>query len=847
TQPVYVAAQTATPEATRTVGGATLPPLRVDPALLGMGVSARRETSPARLASSSAPSSAPPQGTTAAAQAPLGQGGEPPLVMDRPVLPPLYSAYVEAGQLPAPKLKPSRALTPPLKNSTDLRPSFISADRMHGRNDVEMIAEGAAELRKIGTVLDADRLTYWHLDDEVEALGNVRLQKDQDVYTGPKLRMKVEESTGFFERPVYSMPRTKTYTPVAMLGSEVEETATTTITGRGEAEEIEFLGEGLSRLKKATYTTCAPGNTDWYAEVSDLNLDYNREIAEGADGKVVFMGMPILYSPWLDFSLNNQRKSGLLTPTLGTTSTSGTELSVPWYWNIAPNMDATITPRLMQKRGTQWNTDLQYLDYTYSGQAHVEYLPNDSVAHKHRYGYSILHNQALGRGFAGSLNLNGVSDDTYFSDLSKPASGLGQLSQGSLLRTGSLTYGATWWSASLAASRYQILQDPSATTTIAEPYSRLPQFNVAANRYDLPYGGAFNFSGEFTRFGHPTNVIGQRTILYPQLSLPMQASYLQVTPKLGMHVTRYALERQASGMSANLTRNVPIFSVDSSLVLERDANLFGRNTIQTLEPRLNYLFVPNRDQSALNNARTPINFDTGAADFNFATIFAENRYSGGDRIADANQVTATLTSRLIDPATGAELIRGLIGQRHYFTTQHVTLPGEVARTSRTADLLGALSGQVLPKTYVDTALQYNPRDSAVQRFSLGGRYQPETGKVLNAGYRYTRDLLGQIDVSGQWPLRGGWYGVGRYNYSTLERRMIESVAGVEYDGGCWVARVVVQRIATQIQRQTTSLFVQLELNGFSRLGSNPLDILKRNVPGYGAINQPAANSTFTPN
>jgi LPS-assembly protein len=294
-------------------------------------------------------------------------------------------------------------------------------------------------------------------------------------------------------------------------------------------------------------------------------------------------------------------------------------------------------------------------------------------------------------------------------------------------------------------------------------------------------------------------------------------------------------------------RSVPIFSVDSTVILERETSLFSRNVTQTLEPRLHYLFVPNRDQTPLNNARTPVNFDTGASDFNFSTIFAENRYSGGDRIADANQATATLTSRLIDPATGAELMRGLVGQRYYFTNQHVTLPGEVARTGRTADVLAALSGQVFPKTYLDTGLQYNPRDKQTERFSLAGRYQPEIGKVLNAGYRYTRSQLGQIDVSGQWPLWGGWYGIGRYNYSTLERRMIESVGGLEYDGGCWVARIVVQRIATQIQRQTTSLFVQLELNGFSRLGSNPLDILKRNVPGYGVINQPGANSNFTPN
>ena len=846
---------------TGSVAAEGLPLLRIDPALLGAGTPVRKELATPNIVAATVPSPAlalrpepvqpaltqparasQPEPMVAVAEKsaplPLMQTTEPPLVMDRPVLPPLYSAHVAAGELPAPKLKSSRALVPVTRDVAEPHPNFLSADRLHGRNDVEMVAEGAAELRKIGMVLNADRLTYWHLDDEVEAFGSVRLEKDQDSYTGPKLRMKVDENTGFFEQPTYSMPRMTKVKPGTLLGSDDEPVGNRLMTGRGEAERIDFLGEGVSRLSKATYTTCAAGNKDWYADVGDLNLDYNREVAEGSDGKVVFMGMPILYSPWISFSLNNQRKSGLLAPTFGTSSTTGTEVSVPWYWNIAPNMEATITPRLMQKRGVQWNADINYLDYTYAGQTHIDYLPNDLVEHKQRFGYSIVHNQNLGNGFAGSLNLNGVSDDTYFKDLAKPSALQAQNLQ---LRQGALNYGASWWSASLVAQRYQVLQDPS-LPPVAEPYRQLPQVNLSANRYDLPLGGAFNFNGQYVRFDHPTSVIGERTVLYPQVSLPLQvSSFMQVTPKLGLHVTRYALERQDPGTPESSTRQVPIFSVDSGVVFERNAELFGSKTTQTLEPRLFYLYVPKRDQSQI-----PV-FDTGLSDYGYAQIFAENRYSGNDRIADANQVSATLTSRLIDPNTGAELIRGLIGQQFYFTTQHVALPGETPRSSRTADVLAALSGQVMPKTYIDAALQYNPHDKVAERFNLGGRYQPEIGKVLNAGYRYTRDQLGQFDISGQWPLWGGWHGVGRYNYSTQEKRMIEGVGGIEYDGGCWVARIVIRRVATQIQQQTTSLFVQLELNGFANLGTNPFDILKRNVPGYWLINQQPGNPTFMPN
>jgi LPS-assembly protein len=777
------------------------------------------------------------------------QSTEPPLVAERPVLPPLYSAHVAAGELPAPKLKPANVLTPVPRDATEKRPNFLSADHIQGRTDDVMIAEGAAELRKVGTVLDADKITYWSLDDEVEALGNVRLQHDQDVFTGPKLRMKVEENTGFFEHPTYTMPRTTLVTPGTMIGESSLQPISVPITGRGEAERIEFQGENLYRLSKATYSTCSAGKQDWVAKATDLNLDYNREVAEGSDGTVVFKGVPILYSPWLSFSLDNQRKSGLLAPTFGSTNTSGSEVSLPWYWNIAPDKDATITPRIMQKRGVQWDTEYRYYGDSgnpgapFSNQARLEYLPDDLLTHKTRYSYAVLHQQNLGSGFTGNLNMIGVSDDTYFRDLSKPGA---IAASNYLLRQGTLSYGASWWSASVLAQRYQVLQDP-ALPPMADLYRRLPQVNLAANRYDLPLGAVFNFTGEAVDFGHPTSVIGWRNTAYPQLSLPVQNSFMQVTPKVGLSVTHYALERQDPSIPSSFTRTVPIYSLDSSVTFERDTEMFGRGLTQTLEPRLYYLYVPFRDQSALNNANTPINFDTGLADFNFAQIFSENRYAGGDRIGDANQLTAAVTSRLIDPASGAELIRGVVGQRYYFSDQQVTLPGETPRTGRTADYLAALSGQVMPKTYIDTGWDYNPRDKLTERLTVAGRYQPETGKVLNAGYRYTRDLLGQIDVSAQWPLGGGWHAVGRYNYSTKDRQLIQTLAGLEYDAGCWIARIVVQSIATQTQQATTSLFVQLELNGFSRLGSNPLDILKRSVPGYSLVNQPVVAPAFPSN
>ncbi len=747
---------------------------------------------------------------------------------------PLYSAYVAAGELPQPALRPTSGIAPFLKRPGEDLPTFIAAERISGKNDVEVAAEGAVEMRKRNSILLAERMTYRQAADEVEAEGDVRLSRDGDRISGPRMQMKLDDSTGFFEHPTYSIRRIKTGSAATLWTGTEERASSELTTGSGTASRIEFEGQGRYRMQDATYSTCAPAagtSPDWFARTADLRLDYDAEQGTARDATLYFLGAPILYSPWLTFSLNNERKSGLLTPTAGSTSQGGVEFTQPFYWNIAPNMDATIAPRIMSKRGTLWKTEYRYLQESFAGNFQGQYLPDDKLVHKRRHAYAFNHAHSLGGGFAASLSLNNASDGTYFSDL---GSGSSTIAQTNLLRQGTLSYSGGWWSANLLAQSYQTLQDP-ALPPVVEPYRRLPQVTVDAGRGDLPLGLNFNFRGEHVNFRHPTQVQGRRFTLYPQLSLPLQTEVLSLTPKIGLHTTSYSLNRQAVGAPERLSREVPIFSLDSSVTFERDLSWLGNPLTQTLEPRIYYLYVPERDQRQF-----PV-FDTAATDFNFAQIFGENRYGGGDRIGDANQATAMLTSRLLDPQTGAEALRVAFGQRFYFSTQKVGLPGEVLRSDRQTDFLASLSGRVLPKTYADVGIQYNPRLDRIDRLNVGGRYQPEIGKVLNAGYRYSRDQLGQIDISGQWPLFGGWHAVGRFNYSTKDGRMIESVAGLEFDGGCWVARVVLQRLATQTQNSNTALFFQLELNGFTKVGSNPLDILRRSVPGYGIINQPASD------
>ena len=859
-QPSSIArtAPPARPGAVATMTPGTLPALQVHPGLLGYADAPLTE--PARLSSDTSP----PQ---VAATGPRDEEEVP-------------------DATPAMALRMAAAMLPPPGKSDEPRPIFLSAQRMSGVTGNEFVAEGDAELRKIGTVTTADRLTYWTVDDELEAVGKVRLQQGDDVITGPKMRLKLEEQVGFFEQPSYYIKRlppdagrttagaaattgeaaagfaqpralsrpqssapallsTSAFTAIATVVDKNKPLRTAT-EARGEAERIEFEGENQIRIKSGSYTTCKPGNDDWYATASDLKLDYDRQVAEGIDGKVYFLGVPILYSPWLSFSLNNERKSGFLSPTFGSSSKSGLELTLPYYWNIAPNMDATISPRVLSKRGTQLNTEFRYLDASYRGQARVEALPGDKGRNdENRYGMSLLHTQSFANGLSAAINYNRVSDDFYYTDLS---SRIANTAQTQLLQQGLLGYGTGWWNVTGNVQSYQTLQ-PDPQNRVAVPYRLLPQVTLNARQPDL-YRTDSSVFGQYTSFAHPdsTKDEAQRTVFYPQVALPYVTPGWYATPKLGVHATQYSLNRRAPGSIGpdSINRTLPVFSLDSGMTFERSSSWFARDYTQTLEPRLFYLNVPYRDQSKI-----PV-FDSGLADFNFSQIFSENQFSGQDRFNNANQLTAAVTSRLVDPASGNEIMRAMVGQRFYFSQQKVTLSGLPVDSDtkwNKSDFLAAFSGQILPKVYADTTLQYNAGDRSVERYSLGARYLPEPGKVLNASYRYLRDKpdqigLDQIDVSGQWPIFGGWHAVGRYNYSIKEKQPIETIGGLEYNGGCWVLRVVGQRLATSEAKASTAIFVQLELNDFSRIGSNPLDLLRRNIQGYGMVNQPTADPVF---
>lgn len=714
------------------------------------------------------------------------------------LLAPPFDLHAEGDVLDL-RLQPSLISVFPADEQT---PIFLDADRLSGHQNVEIQVEGECELRKRGQVINADSLIYNQVEDEVHAQGNVRIDQNGNITTGPELKMKLETRQGYMREPVYTLQQ-----PVA----------------HGAGENLEFLGEGRQRLTRGTYTTCAEGNNDWFLRVSELELDRTTQTGTAYHASLYFKGVPFLYTPWINFPLDDRRKSGFLTPSFGSSGKSGPEFSLPYYWNIAPEQDATLTPRILGRRGLQLSGEYRYLNPMYSGQTRAEVLPNDSLAGQSRHALSLLHMQNFGAGWAGSLTLQNASDDNYFRDLTTT---LASTSQVNLPRQGILTYNGHGLNFMGRVLSYQTLQDPLAP--VVKPYSLAPQLLVNGQWRNFP-AVDLGLTGEWVDFSHPSLVNGKRLTFYPSVSMPLQQSFAYVTPKLGMHMTRYTLGENNVADLPDATRTLPIFSVDSGLFFERDMQLRDHGYVQTLEPRLYYLYVPYRDQSQL-----PV-FDTALADFNYAQMFSENQFVGGDRINDANQVTTALTSRLLDPENGQEWIRAAIGQRFYFKEQQVALPGGVSRTDKSSDILAAFSGRVAPFWNVDTGVQYNTGQQQLQKTGVGVRYQPAVGKVLNLGYRFTRDMLNpikQLDFSAQWPLRNRWQGVGRWNYSLQDSKILEGLAGLEYNGGCWAVRVVMHRLAIATAQSSNSIFFQLELFGMGKIGSDPLDILKRNISGY---------------
>ncbi len=717
-------------------------------------------------------------------------------------------------------------------SNVDSPVTHLSADQLTGVQDGELTLTGQAQLRRSGTVLKADTMVYDARTDVAKATGQVQINQAGNVVQGSELSLHMAQFRGYMLSPSYRIVQTG---------------------ATGDGDRMDFQDQKHSTITNATYSTCrrVPGMEwlpDWVLRATRIEMDSEQDVGYAQGAVLRFKDIPLLALPSISFPLGNGRKTGFLSPSYSTDSLSGFELTTPFYWNISPDTDATVYPSLSTKRGLNMGLEWRYLTPNYGGQIRTDVMPNDRLRDDSRWGLATQHQQQVTTAYGKlelQLNINRVSDDNYWRDFPR-ASGL--LAQRLLPNEGVVNWSDGYWSGGLKVSKWQVLQDASAP--IVPPYDRLPQLNFAFTRSAWA-GWNLRAETQLTRFQADANLTGQangtRTLAMGEVSRPMNSPGFFVTPRLSLVATDYRFDTALGSGERRANLAIPTFSLDSGLVFDRPVKWFGREFLQTLEPRAFYVYTPYRDQSQLPN------YDSAERDFNFSSLFTQNRYSGYSRIADSNLITLGVTSKLHDALTGGELARVGIAQRFRFAEQKVVLPGGTPESTRLSDLLLGGSVNIDPQWSAELAQQLDPANFKSTRATLGVQYSPDTYQVLNAAYRYQKDTSEQVEVSWQWPVsqmfRGiagtkptgesRWYSVGRLNFSVTDRKLVDSVIGFEYDAGCWVSRLVVENQTRSDATSNKRVLLQLDLLGFASLGSGTLSTLRKAIPRYQSMSQAA--------
>lgn len=594
---------------------------------------------------------------------------------------------------------------------------------------------------------------------------------------------------------------------------------------RGSASILEINQEGRLELAGVGYTTCPPESEDWIIEAKSIDLDTRTGVGTAKGMRLRFKGLPILYSPYLSFPISDARKSGVLTPEFGSTGRSGNEFSIPYYWNIAANYDATLTPRLLTARGMQMGTEFRYMSDNSSGIAQIEYLPDDSEVNDNRHLIAFEHQTLFGNGWRNQIDFRQVSDNQYFEDLG------GSLSISSIThlnRSLLLDYYGDHWSMLGLFQDYQTIDQ--AITPVDEPYRRVPQVRINGYWQDAFLGLDYRFDNELVYFDRDVGVTGWRLNSAPQIELPIVRSGWFVKPGVTLDHTRYNLDNTLPGIDQEPSRTVPIASLDLGLQFERLMSSADR--IQTLEPRVLYVHVPFRNQADL-----PV-FDTILPDLNLVQLYRKNRFLGVDRITDTDQLSVGITSRILDTNSGRQLMSATIGQARYLSTQDVNLPGQTMSVAETSDYIAEVRFLLYDNINFDVGHQWGGGSRGTTQSEARLQYRPATNKILNLAYRFRRDSLEQGDLSWSWPLAQSWNFVGRYNFSFRDREPLEQFYGLEFESCCWGLRLVSRRyISTRDGTRDSSVGLQLVLKGMTSIGTAADKLLERGILGYsGALN-----------
>ena len=594
---------------------------------------------------------------------------------------------------------------------------------------------------------------------------------------------------------------------------------------RGKAARISADQENTTELEQTLITSCSLQNPDWRLDASSIELDHDEEYGSAKNVVLRFMEVPFVYVPYMEFPIGDRRRSGLLFPEIGYSSSRGTEFTVPWYWNIAPNHDAIIAPHPMSRRGTQLDTQYRFLTERSRGQMDVAFLHNDKVTDEQRHQFQYLQHTRFSPELNMDVDIQDVSDTEYFNDFSN---NLSTTSTTHLSRNLLLNYNKPFWQSRLLAQTFETLD--TSILMVDRPYRRLPQLTLQGNQPIGKNGLALTLDSEWVNFDHEedTVVTGSRLQLKPGLRWLSEGSFWFIEPAIKFSHTRYDVE-DGNGVKQNIEdRNLSMTSLDAGLFFERD---FNSELIQTLEPRIYYLNVPYRNQSLL-----PV-FDTQESIFSTALLFRDNRFNGGDRIGDANQLTLALSSRLISTYTGREYFRASLGQIQYFEDRQVSLTGSVENDSR-SDLIAELAVSI-KEWSLSAGTQWNTENNFSERGNFLAHYQSDSKHIFNFGLRNDRSInteIRQTDVSFMLPITNDFSAFGRWNYSLKSDHSIDAIAGFSYDSCCWTIQMMGQRrliYNNANEEYDNAVMVQLVLKGLGSVSGNKVsNTLQNAILGY---------------
>ncbi len=657
---------------------------------------------------------------------------------------------------------------------------------------------GQAEAIDGERYLRADELEYDTVDRTLEARGNVLFREPRLVVEAARGTLNLGSGALWVENPRYRIPARH---------------------ARGEAAEARRREPGVLELERASFTTCPLGGEDWRLVAAKVRLDRDEGVGTARHARFEVRGVPILYSPYARFPLDNRRRTGFLTPSIGSSSRSGFQFVLPLYLNLAPNYDATLTGRYLAERGVQGLGELRYLLPGHSGKLAMALL-DDRKTGALRSRFDFRHHSRLTQRWTAELRYQSVSDQDYFTDLGDT---LGQTSRTHLARYANLQYAAETWRLLAQAQDFQTV-DP-AIAPVNFPYARLPRFDLLGRDPTGPWGLDLTWHGEWVHFEHPRKTSGMRLDGGLELRRPIERPAWRLAPTVGFRFTGYALDDVP--VDDHPMRALPYAALEAGLAFERPWK--EGELVQTLTPRLRYLYVPYEDQTDI-----PL-FDTNLFDFGYAQLFRNNRFTGADRVGDANQLTLALESTLLEPATGRVLAGAGIGQIVYFADRRVTLPGRPVQTGRFSNLVGEAHMAFGPGWRLQGELQWDPQAARLDRAAVAMRYRDPGERLFNLGYRERFGILQLFDVSMALPITRHLRGVARWSYDLRNDNTQDALAALEYDTCCWALRLAFRRVFRGDlgdDPYNDSFQFQLVLKGLTSIGNDVDELLARDVVGY---------------